>query len=452
MMTSVERLPHCRAKFRIELPPERVAGERQKVAREFQRLARLPGYRPGKAPLKMVEARFAKEIEDEATGNLVRESLREAIRKEALQVLEIAAIERAEVDSVGAMHIEAMALLEPEVPLPDYSSIEIELEKKEISEEDVDRFLRFLSEPHATFEPVEGRVAAHGDYAVATYSSRLEGRPLAEACPEAPAQLAGGTHVWIHLEGEPLVPGFASQILGMAPGATKSFSLVLPADYQFSALAGKELEFALELHSLHARVIPPLDDAFASRLIPGLNAEQVRQRARQQLEASAELDFLRARRNLAVAKLLEKADFELPAKEVERETRGVLHQIIRENQERGVSDEELRKHQDELIGVAHQSARDRVRARFLLLAIARREKLEATDAEVAQALVDLAHASQIPVKKLAAEMRKRGGFEDLREQILRRKALDLLASRTVLLAPSRPAAAEPPEAQRPPVS
>jgi len=121
---------------------------------------------------------------------------------------------------------------------------------------------------------------------------------------------------------------------------------------------------------------------------------------------------------------------------VQRETQSVLLDVIRENQLRGVSDEELRQHQDELIGMAEQNARDRVRARFLLLRIARREKFDATEAELTQLILEIAHRNEIPVKKLVADLRKRGGFADLREQILRRKALDLIASNVTVITPS----------------
>ncbi|MCX7868620.1 MAG: trigger factor [Terrimicrobiaceae bacterium] len=436
MTISVEALPGCQARLNIELPPDRVSAERKRVAGEFQRQARLPGYRPGKAPLRMVETRYAKEIQEETINNLLRESLREAIREKSLDVLEVRRIQRAELDSVGALHIEATAVLEPEFEIPDYSSIEIELARQPIEDKNVEEFLESLREPHSTFEPVEGRAAQSGDYAVATYSATLDGQPLAEAVPGSPTQLCGGSNSWILLSERALLPGFSEAVAGMLPGSEKSFSLTVPSDYPLQALAGKTLDFRLELHSLNSRRIPALDDELAAKIMPGMTAESLRAWARKQLEAAAESAFENGKRRLALERLLSNANFDLPSTEVERETRGVLLDIIRENQIRGVSDEELRKHEDELIGMAQQSARNRVRAKFLLLHIARREKFEATEAELTELVIEIARRNQIPVKKLVASLRKRGGIEELREQILRRKALDLLAANVSVKLPA----------------
>ena len=125
---------------------------------------------------------------------------------------------------------------------------------------------------------------------------------------------------------------------------------------------------------------------------------------------------------------MERVDCELPAPVVEKEMEGILREIVRDNQVRGISDDEIRKHQDELIGAAQRGARERVRGNFLLLRIAEKENLTITEEDVSRRVLEMAARYQIPVGKLVKDLERRNGFGPLREQILIGKALDLLAA------------------------
>jgi trigger factor len=155
-----------------------------------------------------------------------------------------------------------------------------------------------------------------------------------------------------------------------------------------------------------------LDDALAGKIEPGTAAVA---RGGERLEKLAEAQFEDAKRQAAVRYLLEKVDCELPAPVVQKELDSILHDIVRENQVRGISDDEIKKHENELIGVAHQGAKDRVRSNFLLLRIAEKENLKVTEEDLSRRVLEMAARHGIPFAKLIKDLQRREGFGALGE-------------------------------------
>jgi trigger factor len=442
MNVVVESQPNCLVTLRVELPADQVSKEWTNVTRDFQRQARIPGYRPGKAPRALVESRFAKDIKEELTSKLLRESLNEAIREKNLRVLSVSQVENVEIAEDRTMRYRATVVTAPEFELPDYSSISADLAKEEVGDENVDRWMDQMREPHASYVPVEGRPLAMGDYAVVTYTANLESKPLGEVIPDAPAQLQGRRNAWIVMDERSLLPGFSQSIVGMQINEERTISIELPADFSPANLAGRSLEYAVTLHAINTKVLPEWDDALAEKIEPDATVNQLREKMRARLESLAEANFQNSKRQAAVRFLLDRVDCELPAPVVAKEAGEILQDIVRDNQVRGVSDDEMRKHQDELIGAAQQGARDRVRGNFLLLRVAEREKLEVTEEDLTRRILELAARYEIAVPKLVKDLERRKGFGALREQILIGKALDLLAANVrVRASASQPATA-----------
>ncbi len=436
MNVLVETQPNCLVTLQVELPADRVSREWRNVAEEFQRNVRIPGYRPGKAPKSLVDSRFSKDIQEELKNKLLRESLNEAIREKKLRVLSVSDVQNVEIGADQTMRYKATVVTAPELELPDYSSIPADITKEEVKEEHVQRWLEQLREPHASYTAVDDRPLAMGDYAVVTYDGTFEGKPLAEIAPTAPMQLQGRKNAWVLMEEKALVPGFSQGIEGMNVNEERTISVELPADFPLTELAGKKIDYKVTLHSINTKSLPELTDELAAKIEPGATAEKLETLVRERLETLSQNQFESAKRQAAIRYLLAKVECELPEAMVEREMTGILRDIVRENQGRGVSDEEIRKHQDELVGAAQQSARDRVRTNFLLLSIADKEKLEVAEQDVAQRVLEMAARYEIPVKKLVKDLQRRDGFGPLREQILAGKALDLLTSNVTVREPS----------------
>ncbi|MBE2204246.1 MAG: trigger factor [Chthoniobacterales bacterium] len=428
--------PNCIVHLQVELPADQVTREWQSIAKDFQRLARIPGYRPGKAPQSLIDTRFARDIREELEKKLLNESLSEAIKQKNLRCLSVEKVEDVQIGEDKTMRYRASVITAPEFELPDYSSITIDLAKRTVSDEDVQKWLEQLREPHATFEAVENRPVAMGDYAVMTYEGKRGDQLLSEALPKAPAQLQGRRNAWIFMDEGTLVPGFAKAVEGMAINDERSFTLDVPSDFPLEDLRGSQVSYAVTLHGINVKQLPPFDDALAEKIESGKTLESLRTEVREALEQMAESEFLNGKRNAALKQLLSSVQCELPAQSVQQETSTLLREIVQENHARGVSDEELRANQDEIVGIAQQNATDRVRTNFLLLRIAEKENLEATDTDMVMVISEMARRHEIPVKKLIKELQARDGLGGVRERVLIRKALDLIAANVTVREPA----------------
>lgn len=437
MNVVVENKPNCISTLRVELEPERVEREWKSVASQFQKIARLPGYRPGKAPQSLVDRKFSEDIRQELTNKLLREALNEAIEEKKLKVLTVSKVEDVEITAVRSMHFTATVVTAPDFELPDYRNITVELAKREVTDADVEEAVAAIAEQHAEFQTVEGRALEMNDFAVVTYAATLDGTPLAEAVENCPPLLAGRPNFWIRLTPETLAPGFSEALVGMNIGEPREFTLAIPEGFPFEAVRGKQLAYTVTLHEIRVRELPPIDDALANKLDPGKTIAEIRDRIRAELDARAGHEFENGKRDAALKQLHERFQCELPTHLVNNEMTGIVREIVQENQGRGVSEDEIKEHEEQIMGAAKQSATDRVRSMFLLLRIAEKEEIRVTEQDLAMHITQLAARYQIPVQKFVKDLQKRNAIGQIREQLLVGKALDFVASNVTVREPAK---------------
>ena len=436
MNVALDYQKNCVVVLDIDLPSDRVSTEWNTIAKEFQKKARLPGYRPGKAPASLIATRYAKDIEEEVKTKLVGEAIREAVKTHNLKIHAVEEVEKVEIAADKTMKILAKIVQNPEFELPNYKNITVEVEKKTVTDEDVKALLEYLRDPHSKFDPVTDRPLAMGDYAVVTYEGTVEGEPISQIAPKAPAQIQGRRNAWVLMDEGTLIPGFAKAIEGMEIAQERTFALEVPESFPVEELRNRPVTYAVTLHAINTRTPAPLDDELAAKIEPGQTLEGLRKKIRERQEENAAYQFEIAKRNAVVTKLLSLFTCELPERLVESETNYILKDIVGDSQARGISDEEIKAHTQEIIQNASQTASNRVRSNFLLARIADEEKIEETDAEVYKAVLEMAERQQMPVKKMVGELSRGGGINRLRDQIRITKALDLLASGATVTQPA----------------
>jgi trigger factor len=441
MNVALDYQKNCVVALEIDLPSDRVSAEWNTISKEFQKQARLPGYRPGKAPASLIASRYAKDIEEEVKTKLVGEAIREAVKTNNIKIHAVDNVEKAEIAADKSMKILATVIQTPDFELPDYKNIAVEVAKKTVTDEDVEGLLEYLRDPHSKFEPVTDRPLAMGDYAVVTYEGTVDGEPISKIAPKAPAQIQGRRNAWVLMDEGTLIPGFAKGIEGMEIAQERTLTLDVPENFPLEELRSRKVTYAVTLHAINTRTPAPLDDELAAKIEPGQTLEGLRKKIRERQEESAEYQFEMAKKNAVVEKLLSLFTCELPERLVASETSYILKDIVGESQARGISDEEIKAHTEEIVQNASQTASNRVRSNFLLTRIADEEKIEETDAEVYQAILQMAERQQMPVKKLAGELARSGGVNRLRDQIRITKALDLIASGATVTEPAAPQAA-----------
>jgi trigger factor len=438
MNVALDYQPNCIVNLEIDLPADKVATEWNKVAKEYQKQARIPGYRPGKAPMAMIESRYGREIESEVSDSLSYGAVVEASKEKNLRLHAIEKISESSIAADKSMKIRATVVRTPDFDLPEYKNLALEVYKRPVTEADVDQLLEYLRDPHSTFEPVTDRALAMEDFAVVTYEGKIEGQPLAEVAPKAPAQLAGRRNGWVLMSEGTLIPGFAKAIEGMKIEEQRTFTLEVPETFPVPEIQGKKVDYTVTLHGINLRKLAPLDDALAAKIEPGSTLESLKQKIRERQQESADYQFDVGKRNAAVKKLLGLFTCELPEQAVAAETGSILKDIVAESQARGMSDDDLKSSTDQIVETASESARERVRANFVLLRIAEQEKIEETEAELYQAVLEMSERHRVPVKKLVKDLSRKGGIGRIREQIRITKALDYVVSSATVTELSEP--------------
>ncbi len=425
MNVQLENLPNCLTTLRVEVPADKVSQAREAIVREYAQHAKLPGFRPGKAPRSVVETKFKKEIADELQSRLLSNSCREAIVENKLRVLHISNVEDVEFAPDQTLRFTATVVTAPQFELPEYKGIKIEVPAAEVTDKDIDEGIERLRDQAAEFVDVTDRTLAMDDFAVVTYTGTIDGKPAEEVVPAAKV-LTANTDFWIKLTPDTFLPGFSEKILGAAVGETREFDLTVPAGFAVADLAGKTLHYTVTLNAIKSKIVPALDDAFAATMAPGKTVAELRELIRGEITRQKSVEQQNEKRGKIMKQLLEKVECELPEGMVQNEARRVLADVIRENQSRGVPDELIRENHQQLTTSANETARERLKGTFVLLRIAEAEKITVTREEFNRHLAMMAMRYQMPLEKLQKELEKREALDSVNEEILTGKVLDFL--------------------------
>ena len=426
MKVEVEKHPGLVSKLQIELPPEDVAKEWDAIANSFARVAKIPGYRPGKAPRAVIDKRFRKEIQEELTKKLVSKSYHEAVEREQLRVASLTNIEDVQFGENKSMRFRATVVTAPEFELPDYKQIPVQVPDTKVSDVEVDEALDRLRDQSADFVDVPARGLEMGDFAVLDFDGSVESKPISEIAPQASKNLYGGKKFWLHLAADNFLPKFCEQLIGQKPGETRLVIVHFPEDFMVKELAGKKADYAVTLRDIKEKVLPAVDDAFAAKLVPGKTLADLRQMIEHDIEHAKEHDAERAKESQIVKFLHEQTQFELPPALLQNETRRALAELVQQNRERGVTDEMLKEKEKELIDGAASLAGHRLKTNFILHRIAEREKIQVVKEDIDFRLKQEAARYDISPEKMRKELQQKDALDDVAEQILLGKTLDFL--------------------------
>jgi trigger factor len=426
MKVEVEREPGSISRLRIELPSDEVSKEWDAIANSFARFAKIPGYRPGKAPRAVTDKRFRKEIQEELTKKLVSKSYHEAIERERLRVASLTNIEDIQFGEDKSMRFRATVVTAPEFELPDYKNIPVQLPDAKVSDTEVEEALERLRDQAADFVDVPERGLQMGDFAVLDFEGSVDGKPISEIAPQASKTLQGGKKFWLHLGPDNFLPNFCEQLVGQNRDETRLVIVSFPDDFALKELGGKKADYAVTLREIKEKVLPVVNDVFAAKLVPGKTLAELRQMIEHDVEHSKKHDVERAKESQIVNFLHERTQFELPPALLQNETRRALAELVQRNRERGASDEMLKEKERELIDGAAGLAVHRLKTNFILHRIAEREQIEVTKEDVDLRIRQEAARYDISPEKMRKELRQQDALNDIAEQVLLAKTLDFL--------------------------
>jgi trigger factor len=414
----------------VTLDPSEVDAEHRVVVGEIAKYARLPGFRPGKAPAAMVAKRFGKEITDEFRQKVVAKAYRDGLEKEKLDVLNVVNVEEGKIEPGTAAAVTITIDVRPEFTLPDYNELPTEIAPSDPSDAEVEKVIEGLRGERADFKPVE-RPAQKGDYVKLSYEGAVDGKPITELAPEK--QLYGKVpQTWEEVEGanEGVIPGLGKQLAGLKVGEKKDVTVEFPSDFgPVPALAGKTAIYTVEGLEIRERVLPALDaEFFKANQVDDLAGLQ--SQVRSNLKLQKERQNNTAQRRQVTEALAARVDFPIPDSLVEAETQGVLRQFIEENMRRGVPAEQFEKDKKELFEGARKAAANRVKLQLILAKIAEAEKIAVTDDDINNYLYrEAVRSGQKPDKLAKALASDREQIRSVQQSIIFDKAVDFLVGK-----------------------
>ncbi|MDB4438492.1 trigger factor [bacterium] len=427
MNIRLEKKEKCLATLSIEVPAETVADERAKVLKAFVTQARIPGFRPGKAPKAVIEKAHGEDISQEVESRIIQNSFQEALREnEDLKVLNVKNPENVTHQADGSLTFEAELITSPEFTLPDYKGLDIEVPKAEVTDEIVDENLDQLRQRFADYEDIEGRAAEKGDLAVIDYTATIDGKPLDEVGGEQAKPLASNEGYWIRLDEEAFFPGFTDGLVGLKPNDDKEIKVTLPDDFPIESIRGMEADFAVTVTGLKSEKLPKLDDDFANQIEQGKSLDDVKALIRDDLEMRQKRQLEEIKINAVLAKLNDAVDFDVPEDFLQSETQGQADAMVKEGMEAGMSEDQVQERQEGLFEEAQVRAKNSLKTNFLLTEIAAAEEFKVENSDMLQRVTKMAKQAKKPVKGFMKELQKSGQLGNIRQNMLFSKAIDFL--------------------------
>lgn len=424
MNITVENLGPCKRLLRVEEDAQEVDKIFEDVTTSMQRKAKLPGFRPGKVPRAQVAKIFSREIEEEAKRQLISESYKKAIDEKKLHVIGYPDIEEIQFQRGQPLQYAATFEIAPEFELPEYKGLPVKIASAVVTQADMDRAMSVLREQRATYQNVD-RPAVDADFVVLSYAGTVEGKSVKELVEPNAANLGEQQKVWFRMEDRQDLPGFTRQLEGAKAGEHRQVNVEFPSDYPLAALQGKKALYEVDVLEVKERILPELDEEFA-KAYGAADLDKLREGVRKDLQNELNYKQNQAIRNQLLQVLSSRVSCDLPDSVVQSEIKNVVYDIVRDNQERGISREMIDQKKDEIYSFASNNAKERVKIAFLLGRIADQENIKASKEEVMQRIALLAQRYQIKPERLIKQLQERDGVAEIVQQIVSGKVLDFL--------------------------
>jgi len=424
MNIAIEEISACRRRLSIEVPATDVEAESNKVLDEFQKFANIKGFRPGKAPRKMVASKHRKDIESEMKRTLVPQAFRDAVKEKDLNIVNTPNVEDLKYDVGSSLSFITTVDLAPEFDLPKYKGLNVKKADTEVKDEDVSEVINNVLEQRADYSDIEGRAIQQEDFAIITYTGTIDGKPVGELVPEVP-NMEKQDKFWLWIKDDVFLPDFGKQLIGANVGDTRTVKVDFPADFPQEPLQGKQAEYEVKIDGLKEKVLPELTNEIAQELAQ-MDKEELLKVVHGNLERQKEDSAKNEHAKQIFEQLKNNVSFDLPESSVEEETQSVIQNIIRENQQRGIPEHVLEENKKDILTNAEVSAKDHVKMNFILSSIAKEENLEVSNDEIGSELQMMSQQYQIPPDKLFKQLEENGAILRLQDDILRRKTVDFL--------------------------
>jgi trigger factor len=413
---------NCKRELELEIPADNVQKATEKIAKDLARVARVPGFRPGKAPVTLIRRRFADDIQGEVVQSLVPEYLEKALGEKNLIPVTRPEVDKVEFKEGEPLRFRAIFEVLPEFELGDYKGVDVQVDAVETGDAQVDKTLEELRERTATYVPIEGRAAKDGDYVLIKLSG----------VPEGGGEPIQADNILCHLGAEETLESFNENLGGASPGETKQFRSKYPDDYPDQKLAGKTFDYTVEVQGIKEKKLPDLNDEFAKDAVGeggGVSTlADLRKKIHENLEAAKDQQQQSQAREKILETLVKRHDFPVPEALVEGQMDVRLERVVRSLAAQGVDPRAVNVDWVSLRRNQRDRAVNDVKAELLLDRIATAENIEATDEDVEKEIVTLAGRSGESATAIRARLTKQGALDRMKSKLRSDKTIEWLYS------------------------
>ena len=416
MNIRVETTAPCRRQVHVEIPVEQVNKEFAETVEAYAGVARIPGFRPGRAPKDLVKRRFAKDIREEVKNRLVPQGYQEAVKKEKLQAVSVLDVKENDLSEGKPFSFSITLDVAPEFELPAYKGLKLEGKKIDVTDADIDEVIKTLREQNARFEDIPAREVVAGDMVQVDFDGTCEGKSFAELSAKA-ASLGQAKDFWIIADAEnEFLPGFAAGLTGSKPGDQRTIEVTFPATFIEPSVAGKTAKYEVSVKALREKRLPEIDAEFVKSL--GVeDVAKLRERIGEDLK-QVRVDNERSRvEGEIVRQLVTTTKLDIPDSLLQEETQQAVYDIVRSNTNRGVGKDEIETNKEKIIETASQTSAERIKARYVLRRIADEEKIVATEEEIGQRIVQLAQRYRTTPDRLQKELEENNAIGRVADEV-----------------------------------
>ncbi len=422
MKASWEKIEKNLGVLEIEVGEERVAEALDKAFKKVAAKVNVPGFRKGKVPRPIFEAKFGVEsLYQDALDIILPEAYVQAVEETGIDPVDRPEVDVEQFGKGQVLKFKAKVVVKPEVTLGEYKGLEIEVQDAAVSEEEVDAELKRLQQRHAELAVVEEGAAENGDTVVIDFEGFVNG----EAFQGGKAEKYS-----LELGSNSFIPGFEDQLVGLSKGEEKDVNVTFPENYQSEELKGQAAVFKVKLHEIKRKNLPELDDEFAKDVSEFDTLAEYKEDIKKRLEERKKNDQEARKETAVVEKAAANAKVDIPAPMVESELEVMIQEFERRLRSQGMTLDLYfqfsGQNVDALKDQMREDAEKRVLNNLVLEAIAAAEKIMVSDEDVDAELEKFAQSTQKPVEELRSIFAANGSLEGIKGDLTVRKTVDFL--------------------------
>jgi trigger factor len=420
-VSPTEAKESTKREIEIEIPAEEVGRETESRIQKYQKVAHFPGFRRGHVPASIIRQRFSEEIKTDVVEALIPRYFRQEAARLGIHPVSQPRVSDMHLHDGEPLRFKAAFEVLPEIKLEGYRELRADHTETAVSDSEVEQALSDLREQHASFNAVEGRAAADGDFAQVS----LDGNPKEGKAGEG--QPVHMDEVLVEIGGKSTMPEFTENLRGANAGDERTFDVNYPEDAQDKRLAGKTFTYTVKVSGIKQKSLPELNEEFAKKLGEFADVDALRARIREQMEFERKHEAERAAKDKLVEELIRRNDFEVPESLIEQQIDLRLERGLRALAAKGLSAEQMKKMDlARLRAGQREGATHDVKAALLLEKVADAENIQVTDEQMDEEVDSLAKQTKQTVEAIRARLAQDGGLDRIRTRIRNEKTLEFL--------------------------